>query len=98
MSNENAFATDCPPADPFDSENVCNRDEYFELMTWMGIDVNEMTGNHLNDWGPEALLHTFDLYEDNGIQWFGGGRDLEDAARPLLITHNGNNIAFIGRH
>lgn len=96
MSNENAFATDCPPADAFDSDNVCNRDEYFELMTWMGIDVTEMTGNHLNDWGTDALLHTFDLYEANGIQTFGGGRDLADAERPLLLEHNGNKIAFIG--
>ncbi|MBX3056237.1 MAG: CapA family protein [Anaerolineae bacterium] len=96
MSNENAFAPDCPPADPYDSDNVCNRDEYFELMTWMGINVAEMTGNHLNDWGVGALQHTFDLYEENGIQWFGGGRNLEDAARPLLMEHNGNKIAFIG--
>jgi poly-gamma-glutamate synthesis protein (capsule biosynthesis protein) len=96
MSNENAFATDCPPADALDSDNVCNRDEYFELMTWMSIDVTEMTGNHLNDWGTDALLHTFDLYEENGIQTFGGGRDLADAARPLLMEHNGNKIAFIG--
>lgn len=96
MSNENAFAPDCPPADPYDSDNVCNRDEYFELMTWMGIDVAEMTGNHLNDWGTGALLHTFNLYEENGMQWFGGGRNLEDAARPLLIEHNGNKIAFVG--
>ncbi len=96
MSNENAFAPDCPPADPYDSDNVCNRDEYFELMTWMGIDIAEMTGNHLNDWGVGALYHTFDLYEANGIQWFGGGRDLADAARPLLMEHNGNKIAFVG--
>ena len=47
MSNENAFAADCPLPDPNDSENVCNRDEYLALMTWMGIDINEMTGNHL---------------------------------------------------
>jgi poly-gamma-glutamate synthesis protein (capsule biosynthesis protein) len=96
MSNEDPFATDCPPADPYNSDRGCNRAEYFELMTWMGIDVNEMTGNHLNDWGTAALQYTFDLYEANGIQWFGGGRDLEDAARPLLIEHNGNKIAFIG--
>ncbi len=96
MSNENAFATDCPPADPFDSDNVCNRDEYFELMTWMGIDVNELTGNHLNDWGTGALRHTLDMYEANGIQWFGGGRDLADASRPLILEHNGNHIAFVG--
>ncbi len=96
MSNENAFAADCPLPDPTDSNVVCNRDEYIGLMEWMGIDVNEMTGNHLYDWGPEALLHTFDLYEERGIGTFGGGRDLEQAAEPLLIEHNGNRIAFVG--
>jgi poly-gamma-glutamate synthesis protein (capsule biosynthesis protein) len=96
MSNENAFAPNCPPADPFDSDNVCNRDEYVDLMTWMGIDVNEMTGNHLNDWGEWAMIHTLDLYEELGIETFGGGYDLEDAAEPLLMEHNGNKIAFVG--
>jgi len=96
MSNENAFAGDCPPPDPFDSANVCNRDEYIELMTWMGIDINEMTGNHLNDWGAEALLHTFDLYDSVSIQTFGGGRTLAAAQEPLLIEHNGNRLAFVG--
>lgn len=96
MSNENAFASDCPLPDPFDSVNVCNRDEYLELMTWMGIDINEMTGNHLNDWGVESLQHTFDLYDAAGIQTFGGGRDLAAAQAPLLIEHNGNRLAFVG--
>ena len=96
MSNENAFAPDCPPPDPYDSVNVCNRDEYVQLMVWMGIDVNEMTGNHLNDWGSSSLLHTFDLYESLGIQTYGGGRDLEQAQKPLIFEHNGNRIAFLG--
>jgi hypothetical protein len=96
MSNENAFATNCPMPDPFDSDNVCNRDEYIALMVWMGINVNEMTGNHLNDWGAGALWHTFDLYDSHAIHTFGGGRDLEHARRPLLMEHNGNRIAFVG--
>jgi hypothetical protein len=96
MSNENAFASNCPLPDPFDSDNVCNRDEYVALMVWMGIHVNEMTGNHLNDWGAGALWHTFDLYDSHGIQTFGGGRDLEHARQPLLLEHNGNRIAFVG--
>jgi hypothetical protein len=96
MSNENAFASDCPMPDPYDSVNVCNRDEYIELMVWMGINVNEMTGNHLNDWGIAALLHTFDLYAARGIQTYGGGRDLEHARQSLLLEHNGNRLAFVG--
>jgi len=96
MSNENAFASDCPMPDPFDSASVCNRDEYLALMTWMGIDVNEMTGNHLNDWGSTSLQHTFDLYDKVDIKTFGGGRNLADARQPLLMEHHGNRIAFVG--
>jgi hypothetical protein len=96
MSNENAFAPDCPLPDPYDSDNVCNRSEYIDLMVWMGIDVNEMTGNHLNDWGTASLLYTFDLYESAGIQTFGGGRNLVEASHPLLLEDHGNQIAFIG--
>jgi poly-gamma-glutamate synthesis protein (capsule biosynthesis protein) len=28
--------------------------------------------------------------------WFGGGRDLANAAEPAIFTHNGNQIAFVG--
>lgn len=96
MSNENPFAPNCPLPDPYDDENVCNRDEYVELMVWLGINIVEMTGNHLNDWGTWALNHTFDLYDSLGMQTFGGGRNLEHARQPLLIEHNGNRLAFVG--
>ena len=96
MSNENPFAPNCPMPDPNDSDNVCNRDEYVELMVWLGINIVEMTGNHLNDWGTWALNHTFDLYDSLGMQTFGGGRNLEHARQPLLIEHNGNRLAFVG--
>lgn len=96
MSHENPFVTDCPPPEPTGGTTFCANDRYMELMAYMGIDINEMTGNHLNDWGEPNLQHTFDLFESYGIQTFGGGRDLEDARQPLLIEHNGNRLAFVG--
>ena len=96
MSNEDPFAPDCPLPDPNNSDNVCNRAEYFELVKWMGIDVMEVTGNHLADWGLDALNFTLDLYEEGGLMIFGGGRDLAAAQRPLTLEHNGNRIAFVG--
>lgn len=96
MSDEDPFAPDCPMPDPNNSENVCNRAEYFELVKWMGIDVMEMTGNHLADWGLDALNFTIDLYEEAGLMTFGGGRNLAAAERPLTLEHNGNRIAFVG--
>ncbi|MCP5096873.1 MAG: CapA family protein [Chloroflexi bacterium] len=96
VSNEVAFAPDCPYPDPIGGTTFCSRDSYFALLQEIGVDVVELTGNHLNDWGTENLLHTLDLYENEGWQTFGGGRTMADAAAPAIFTHNGNQIAFVG--
>jgi len=96
MSHENAFAPDCPDPTPTGGTTFCAQPKTIELMTWLGVDVVELTGNHLNDWGRHNLLFTLDLYEEKGIAGYGGGRNLEEARQPLLIEHNGNKIAFVG--
>ncbi|MBK7178613.1 MAG: CapA family protein [Chloroflexi bacterium] len=96
MSHENAFAPDCPDPTPTGGTTFCAQPKTIELMTWLGVDVVELTGNHMNDWGRQNFLFTLDLYEEKGIQWYGGGRNLADAGQPLLIEHNGNKIAFVG--
>lgn len=96
ISNEVSFAADCPPPDPYGDTTFCSRDPYFELIEHLGIDVIELTGNHLNDYGRDPLSRTIDMYEAAGIQWFGGGRNLADAGRAAIFEHNGNRIAFVG--
>lgn len=96
VSNEVSFAATCPYPDPIGGTTFCSRDSYFQLLQDIGVDVVELTGNHLNDWGRENLLHTLEMYAAAGMQTFGGGRDLAHAAQPLLLTHNGNRIAFVG--
>jgi len=96
MSHENAFAPDCPDPKPTGGTTFCAQPKTIELMTWLGVDVVELTGNHLNDWGKQNLSFTLDLYDEVGMQGYGGGRNLEDAGQPLLIEHNGNKIAFVG--
>jgi poly-gamma-glutamate synthesis protein (capsule biosynthesis protein) len=96
MSHENAFAPDCPDPTPTGGTTFCAQPKTIELMTWLGVDVVELTGNHLNDWGRHNFLYTLDLYEEKGIQRYGGGHNLEEAAKPLLIENNGNKIAFVG--
>jgi poly-gamma-glutamate synthesis protein (capsule biosynthesis protein) len=96
ISHEIPFASDCPFPDPTGGTTFCAADRYLELLTSLGIDVVEMTGNHINDWGEPNVQHTFDLYEAVGMQWFGGGRDLTQAQQPLIREHNGNRIAFVG--
>jgi poly-gamma-glutamate synthesis protein (capsule biosynthesis protein) len=97
VSNEVSFTPDCPPPVLGSGTVVfCSDPKYFELLTSLGVDVIENTGNHLNDWGSKPFSYTLDLYRQAGIPYFGGGYDLADAARPLVIEHNGNRVGFVG--
>lgn len=96
ISHEVAFAPDCPYPNPVGDPVFCADDRYLELLQYVGTDVVELTGNHVNDWGAGNLLHTIDLYEAAGMAYFGGGRTLADAQEPALFEHNGNKIAFVG--
>jgi hypothetical protein len=96
ISHEAPFSPDCPYPNPVGDPLFCARDHYLELLTSIGTNIIELTGNHVNDWGPQNMLYTLDLYEAASFAWFGGGRDLAEARRPLLLEHNGNRLAFVG--
>jgi hypothetical protein len=96
ISNEVSFAPDCPYPNPIGGTTFCSSDNTFELIKYVGADVVELTGNHLNDWGQENLARTMEMYAAEGMATYGGGRDAAEAAQPALFEHNGNKIAFVG--
>jgi poly-gamma-glutamate synthesis protein (capsule biosynthesis protein) len=95
-SNEVAFSENCGAPDPFGGVVFCSREEYIELLTHIGLDVVELTGNHVNDYGPGALRNSLDMYAELGIATFGGGYTVDDARDAYITEVNGNTIAFIG--
>lgn len=97
ISNEVPFAAACPPPKPFNDRLVfCSSPDYMELLEYIGTDVVELTGDHFSDWGTEATLYTFDLYDAEGWAYYGGGRTPEQGRLPITMENNGNKIAFIG--
>jgi hypothetical protein len=97
ISNEVPFFDGCPPAKPLRAGmRFCSDPEYIELLQAVGADVIELTGNHLMDWGSDGMYFTLKLYQENNLSYYGGGFDLDDARKPLLLEHNGNRIAFMG--
>jgi hypothetical protein len=94
ISNEVSFFADCPP--PRQSMRFCSAPNYIELLEFVGADIIELTGNHNLDWGQQPYLDTLEMYRERGWQFYGGGTNLEEAQRPLLIEHNGNRLAFLG--
>jgi len=60
-----------------------------------GFDVVSVAGNHALDWGEDAFLDTIDCLQQRGIQTVGGGRNLAEARKPVVITRNGVRVAIL---
>ena len=88
-SNESSF-TDFATGD-----NICSDPRFINTLLSIGLDVVELTGNHNQDCGDEAAKNTIDIYNENNIKIVGGGKTVEEAAKPLEITEKGNNITFL---
>ena len=97
ISNEVSFTTTCPHADPNQKDLFfCSRPEYADLFDFLGVDVVELTGNHLVDKGTQPLDDTFDILKDKNIPFYAAGRTIEEAEKAVKFENHGNKIAFLG--
>jgi poly-gamma-glutamate synthesis protein (capsule biosynthesis protein) len=95
ISDEISFVENCYAARP-NTVVFCSKPEYIELLKYIGTDVIELTGNHLNDYGSKWFTYTLDIYDREGIKYFGGGRNIADSYKPAIFNINGYRFAFIG--
>jgi len=95
ISNEVSFVEDCYAARP-NTMVFCSKPEYMQLLEYIDTDVLELTGNHLNDYGSKWFDYTLDIYDKEGIDYFGGGRNLEDSQKPATFNIGGYKFAFLG--
>jgi hypothetical protein len=97
ISNEVSFNPSCKPPNASDPSLIfCSNPKYIELLDYIQADVIELTGNHMNDYGRDALLYSLDLYRQHGMKYYASGKNLEEARQPIKLEHNGNKIAFMG--
>lgn len=96
ISNEIPFVEGCTTDARPQGLVFCSNADNIELLRYVGTDVIELTGNHMIDKGHDWMHFTLDLYEEEGWQYFGGGRDLEDSYKPAIFDINGNRIALLG--
>ena len=97
VSNEISFDANCPKPEPWtESLRFCSDPRYIALLQDIGVDIVELSGNHLLDYGPADLLNTLDMYDQLGWKYFAGGRDLQSSLKPALVENHGNRLAFIG--
>jgi poly-gamma-glutamate synthesis protein (capsule biosynthesis protein) len=96
ISNEVPFVAGCE-ADPSRGNLLlCSKPEYMAALDEAGVDIVGLTGNHQNDFGFEAALGSLAIYAEHGLPLYGGGSNETEARKPLLLTHHGNRLAFMG--
>ncbi len=59
------------------------------------LDVVSVANNHVGDFGREAFVEMLGHLDASGIPRVGGGRDLAEAHRPLIIEKKGLRIALL---
>ena len=97
VSNEIPFYSYCPePQWTQETLKFCSDPRYIDLLLDIGTDIVDLTGDHFADYGSEAMYETLDIYKENHLPYFGGGRNIEEAKTPVKFEVNGNKIAFIG--
>ncbi|MBC7875823.1 MAG: CapA family protein [Anaerolineales bacterium] len=97
ISNEVPFDKDCPPPNSsYTNLILCSDPKYFELLTDVGTDIVELTGDHFADRGTNAMLATLEIYKQDNLPYYGGGANAREARQPVLMEVNGNKIAFMG--
>lgn len=62
----------------------------------MGVDVVQLSNNHVYDYGKQALLDTFTTLENADIDYFGAGKNLDEAMAPKYYEFDGKTVALVG--
>ena len=65
------------------------------ILSDMGVDAVSVANNHAFDYGENAFMDTLTTLESAGIPHIGGGRNIEEASRPLYIYTDNMKIAVI---
>ena len=96
VSNEVSFAENCPPPANYTTMVFCSDPSYIGLLEDIDVDVVELTGNHLLDWGLTAMENSLRMYEERAILYYGGGWNTSQALEPVTLTHGVHTFGFVG--
>jgi poly-gamma-glutamate capsule biosynthesis protein CapA/YwtB (metallophosphatase superfamily) len=61
-----------------------------------GFDIVTIANNHVLDLQRDAFHDTLEVLNEAGIKYVGGGKDIYEARKPVIIEKKGVRIAFLG--
>jgi poly-gamma-glutamate synthesis protein (capsule biosynthesis protein) len=60
------------------------------------FDAVGLANNHSGDYGPQAFAQMLGFLKQSGLGYYGGGLDLKEAHKPLILERQGLRIAILG--
>ena len=70
-------------------------DDDLKRLVELDINIVSLANNHFFDLGPDGAEHTIELLDKLGIKHCGGGRNIQEASAPVVVTIKGKSIAFL---
>jgi len=98
VTNEASIAPTCPQYTTNvlgGNNSMCMKREHAELFDILDVDVVDLTGNHINDFGYDPLNSMFTFFDELDIQVVGGGKTLAEARNHLILEHHGSRVGWI---
>jgi poly-gamma-glutamate capsule biosynthesis protein CapA/YwtB (metallophosphatase superfamily) len=82
---------------PLPGKGICfrARPEMSQKLQDSGFDVLSVANNHAVDYDTDAFLDTLELLRSSQIQPVGGGQNIDEARRPVIIEKNGLKVGFL---
>jgi poly-gamma-glutamate capsule biosynthesis protein CapA/YwtB (metallophosphatase superfamily) len=77
------------------ARGTCGAPAFANTLHWAGLDVVSVANNRVHDAETVGLLDTIHALSRAGVSPIGGGRNLEEARRPLIIERKGVKLAFL---
>lgn len=65
------------------------------LIKASGFNAVTLANNHFRDYGDAGVRQTIQCLEEANIRYVGGGRNIDEASKPLLVEVDGYKIAII---
>lgn len=75
--------------------NLYNSSESIRALKELGFKGVTLANNHFADFGSDAVKESLSLLNHYGMDYYGGGQNIEEASQIKYITINGQKIAII---
>ena len=64
-------------------------------LTDAGVDLAALANNHIFDYGEQGFLDTLSTLENQGIPYYGAGRNIEEASKAVYYTFGQMTVAML---